>query len=968
MDARVIDMCRTPSRKSTVFVLVLALLVGCLAPLAFERPARAAEGEFDWVDAGGPGNGDAMALVSDNVHGILYRATVGSAGNTEFGKGVWKYQAGTWTSLGGEVASLGITTLAYDSAGDRLYAGSNGQGIWCYDPSDGTWTETNYFLRAFDVTALAFGGGKLYAGLWDRAAAFGTNGKGVWYYDPTDPSGVYTDTGGGVAAFRILSLAWGGDRLYAGPSDRSSGETYKGVWYYNPASPDTDKWTDTGGGMTNRRADALAYDGTNNILYSGAGLNGSVWYYDPALSDTDKWTYTFGGAMLWHEVTCLAFGEGKLYAGCVSTMGEGDKGVWCYDRPSNTWSDTGGGLSAFQMKSLAFDTYHHHLFAGTTQDGVWRYNLADSPPTWSDTRGGVSTSYVNCLAYDSTSRLLYAGTDSDGVWCYNPATGAWTDISGGVGSFETICLAFGGGKLYAGCFDHLAPAYMGVWCYDPASPDADKWTDTGGTAKAINNLVFDEGSNMLYAGTGEKYTDAGGQGVWRYDPDADTDKWSDISGGDIDAYKIDSLTLGGGMLYAGICDEALNSHLGAWWYDLTNPSAGWTNTGGSVSTFEISSLAWGGGKLYAGCWDWTQYPDVGEGVWCYDPTIPAPDKWASTGGSMSNNITYSLAWDGENEKLYTSCVYWFTAKFDGVWGYDPASPDTDKWWDTGGGVGSYYVSSLVYDDCFHRLYTGTGGEGVWYYAAPPAISSLGPASGGVGSEVTINGACFGPGGTGTEYVTFGGVPAVVKPGTWTDASVVCYVPAGVSGTVPVIAYNLNGSSNQVDFTVLPPPAVTSLAPKAGVVGSVVTVTGTGFGATRGTSYVSFGQVKATNYVSWSDTEIHVKVTPGLYGLRNLSVTTGGGKSNLKPFKVIPRITKISPKSGPVGTQVTITGTGFGPKRGTSTVKFGITAVTKYVSWSNTQIVVKVPVTGTGTKDVKVTTSGGRSEGMPFTVQ
>ena len=49
------------------------------------------------------------------------------------------------------------------------------------------------------------------------------------------------------------------------------------------------------------------------------------------------------------------------------------------------------------------------------------------------------------------------------------------------------------------------------------------------------------------------------------------------------------------------------------------------------------------------------------------------------------------------------------------------------------------------------------------------------------------------------------------------------------------------------------------------------------------------------------------------------------------------------------------------------MKFGITAVTNIVSWSNTQIVVKVPATGTGTKPVKVTTTGGASEGVSFTV-
>ena len=278
------------SLKKPLFILLAAALaLGMLIPLSAPQPAVAA-GELDWVDAGGPGNGDAMALVADNQHGIIYRATVGSAGNTAFGKGVWKYQAGEWAPLGGETASMGIWTLAYDDAGDRLYAGSYGQGIWCYDPSDSTWTEMDFAMRSYDATALAFGGGKLYAGLKVNNSS---TSKGVWCYDPADPSGGFTDTGGGVHDYRIHSLAWGEDRLYAGPEDFSTGWPL-GVWYYDPASPNADKWTDTGGGMYHRRATALAWDGTNDLLYSAAGYT-TAFRYDPASPDADKWTNIGGG-------------------------------------------------------------------------------------------------------------------------------------------------------------------------------------------------------------------------------------------------------------------------------------------------------------------------------------------------------------------------------------------------------------------------------------------------------------------------------------------------------------------------------------------------------------------------------------------------------------------------------------------------------------------------------------------------
>ncbi|MEW6554180.1 MAG: IPT/TIG domain-containing protein [Actinomycetota bacterium] len=251
-----------------------------------------------------------------------------------------------------------------------------------------------------------------------------------------------------------------------------------------------------------------------------------------------------------------------------------------------------------------------------------------------------------------------------------------------------------------------------------------------------------------------------------------------------------------------------------------------------------------------------------------------------------------------------------------------------------------------------------------YHQAPkPSISTISPASNVINSLVTISGDDFGAT-RGTSKVRFGDVVATYYE-SWSDTQIVCKVPAGTSGALTVTVTTPAGESNAYPFKVL--PRLVKLVPKYGTQGATITLQGSGFGATRGTSYVKFGTVKVTNYISWTPNEIQVKVPAGAAGLLNVSVTTTGGTSNLLPFKVTPRITKISPASGPVGTTVTVTGAGFGATRGTSTVKFGITAVTSYVSWSNTQIVVKVPQTGVGTKDIVVTTSGGKSNGFPFTV-
>ncbi len=99
------------------------------------------------------------------------------------------------------------------------------------------------------------------------------------------------------------------------------------------------------------------------------------------------------------------------------------------------------------------------------------------------------------------------------------------------------------------------------------------------------------------------------------------------------------------------------------------------------------------------------------------------------------------------------------------------------------------------------------------------------------------------------------------------------------------------------------------------------------------------------------------------------VCTSAGTSNAKTFKVIPKITSLTPTSGKVGTKVTIKGGAFCPKRySTCYVKFGSKKVSKYYSWSNLKIVVKVPSGISGKVSVRVTTPGGTSPAKTFTVK
>ena len=81
----------------------------------------------------------------------------------------------------------------------------------------------------------------------------------------------------------------------------------------------------------------------------------------------------------------------------------------------------------------------------------------------------------------------------------------------------------------------------------------------------------------------------------------------------------------------------------------------------------------------------------------------------------------------------------------------------------------------------------------------------------------------------------------------------------------------------------PPPLLTDMAPAAGLAGASVTLTGTGFGATKGSSTVAFNGVTAAT-TAWSNTSITATV-PAAAATGSVAVTTSAGTSNTLTFTV-----------------------------------------------------------------------------------
>jgi uncharacterized repeat protein (TIGR03803 family) len=168
-------------------------------------------------------------------------------------------------------------------------------------------------------------------------------------------------------------------------------------------------------------------------------------------------------------------------------------------------------------------------------------------------------------------------------------------------------------------------------------------------------------------------------------------------------------------------------------------------------------------------------------------------------------------------------------------------------------------------------------------------------------------------------------------------------------------YN-NGTFYSLDVGLKP---FVKLMTTQGKAEQVVEILGQGF---KGTTSVMFG-TGSTSFTIVSDTYLTAKVpATGTTGYVTVTTPSGTLKSS-QTFKVLPVITSFTPQSGPVGTKVTITGSGF---IGATKVTFGGVKAISYTVDSGTQITATVP-TGAKTGNIAVTTPGGSASKGKFTV-
>jgi YD repeat-containing protein len=251
---------------------------------------------------------------------------------------------------------------------------------------------------------------------------------------------------------------------------------------------------------------------------------------------------------------------------------------------------------------------------------------------------------------------------------------------------------------------------------------------------------------------------------------------------------------------------------------------------------------------------------------------------------------------------------------------------------------------------------------------PPTaiISSLSPSSGAIGTVVTIDGANFGDS-QGLGKVTFNGVAAT--PSSWSDTVIVAPVPSGAT-TGPVIVTTSPIPSNALTFTVgTSSPgtisgSVTRNSDGSSISGALVealqsnVVKGSATSSANGAYSIS-GLSPGTYDVRVSASGYITSTTTGIV------VSSGTTTTVNVALGAVPSISGLSPSSGTVGASVTVSGSGFGPTQGSSTVKFNNITATP-TGWSDATVTAPVP-TGATTGPVVITVAGTASNGVTFTV-
>lgn len=450
----------------------------------------------------------------------------------------------------------------------RLYAATNGAGIFRSEDKGDTWFPVNNGLTSNEVRSLFIMGTTLFAGT--SGGTFGSNDGGDSWAKIESPN-TYINY---LAILGTTIFASGDGKIFR---SEDGGKT----------------WIEVNLGLANPIITSAAIIGATLYL----GIEGKFLYKG---AEGGSWISSIirskDGGNTWKEInigltnfrfSSLAIMDSTLFAGT-----EGG-GVFQFDDRSYTWTAVRWGLkNPYITAMVVMDTT---LYVGTST-GVFRSD--DRGRTWTEI-GTISAGLTNTSVWSLAvlGMTIFAGTKGGGVFRSEDGCNTWIEVNRGLTNIRVVLLSVLNNTLYAGTSNGLFRSEDG----------GNTWISTN---KGLGDYYVFSLANLdktLYAGTN-------GGGVFRSDDGGNS--WARVNG--LRQPVIYSLVVLNKTLYVGTMDGVFRSEDGG--NSWTSINIGFRNfwTSGCTGFFkriEIRSLAVSEAILYAGTWHGIFRSDNGGKNW-----------------------------------------------------------------------------------------------------------------------------------------------------------------------------------------------------------------------------------------------------------------------------------------------------------------------------------------------------------------
>lgn len=867
-----------------------------------------------------------------------------------------------WSHINTGLDSLWINAVALSpnfGSDNTLYAGTLA-GVFKSTNGGRSWTHLSNGLTTFGVETIKVS--PSFSS--DSTLVVGTNGGGVFI--SSDKGANWAPVNIGLTNLYVNAIAI--SPSYSSDSTIYAGTAQGGIFKtVNRGST----WSVINGVITSLQINAIALSpsfGADHTAFVATGVGG---VYKTTNGGT-TWVSIKTG--MWSlAVSALAVSpsyssDGTVFAGTV------DGGIFTSTNGGTSWNAGDSTLVHHRIRSIHPSSHYatdQRLFVGS-DDGHGLFSQSGNNP-WERDEDGMKNINITAEAVSpnfGVDNTLYVATEERGIFKTTNGGSTWVDVNSGLTSLSPTALVISpnyaaDNTLFAG-FKNKNAVYITV-------NGGASWTalSSGLDHTSVQALGISPNfgtDHTLMAGM------KGGWGIYKSVDGGST--WVAINSGltkpNVNAIIFSPNYLSDQTVYAGTAQGGV--------YKSVNGGSSWSaiNTGLtdlSVSAFAISPGFASDSTIYVATASSGIFKSVNKG-----------SNWAPVNTGLTNLSVTSMV---ISPAFVTKPTLFVSTAGSGV--YQSWNGGT-LWGQVNNHLDNLHVNTLGISPgypCDGTLFAGTEGSSGWRYAdteainicnpppppppTTPLINSISPTSGPTGSSVIIAGTNFGSS-QGSSQALFNGAPGTVS--SWSDTQVIATVPSGATtGPVTILVNGI--SSNGVTFTVTTPPppsnpVISTLSPLSGEVGIAVTVSGSNFGSSMGSSTILFNGVVAS-VSSWSSTQI-VATVPSTATTGPVVVIVNSVSSNGVNFTVLPPspppsfdpvISGISPTSGAIGVQVTISGSYFGSAQGASQVLFNGAPGT-INSWSDTQVIVTVP-SGATTGPLVVVVNGVTSNGVTFTV-